>query len=109
MREVTDLVDDHRAAVAAGLVAWTEHEMVEQELASSLEEIGEALLAVGSFEDVAFLDSHARQASPLGGERVARAGGLFLFCSQLGERRFPGFFRDDRRQIHRAFLWRTAH
>src|SRR5262249_20264682 len=46
MGEVADLIDEHRAAGTAGIPRRTEHEVVEDELAASLEELGESPRAV---------------------------------------------------------------
>src|SRR5207247_8509071 len=56
MREVSDVVDEHRAAWAAGrrpsFHAGGEHEVVKDELAASVEQIEETNLAIGALEDV---------------------------------------------------------
>src|SRR5437763_384492 len=83
VREVADLVDEHRAAVAARVLVRPEHEVVEEQLTASLEEVGQARLSVRAVEDVVLVDPDSRQPAALGGERVACPGG-FLF---LGKKR----------------------
>jgi hypothetical protein len=94
MREV---VDDERAAGAAGVLVRAEHEVVEEQLPPAVEEVGEPLLAVRSVEDVLLVDLHARQPSPLGRECVLRLHRRLLPCEQLLTRSLPLRRADHRR------------
>ena len=80
-RGVPDLVDDHRAALAARLLVGAEHEVVEQELAAPVEKIDQPRLAVRALEDVVLLDPQPGQTAPLGGERVVLAGERLLLLA----------------------------
>jgi hypothetical protein len=71
--EVADLVDEHRAAIAARLLVGAEHEVVEDELTASLEEVDQARLAVPALEHVLLFDPDHRQAAALGGTSASRA------------------------------------
>ena len=79
--EVADLVDEHRATVAARILVRPEHEVVEEQLRATLEEVEQAGLAVGSLERVVLVDQHPWQAATLGGECVSRPG-CFLFLGK---------------------------
>src|SRR5436190_12853989 len=100
--EVADLVDEHGAAVAAGLLVRAEHEVVQEQLPPALEEIGQRGLALRSVEDVALVDVHPRQPPALGGERIPRAGGFLFLDEQRLSRHSPLVRGNDRWQIHRA-------
>src|SRR6266545_5416329 len=54
--EVADLVDEHRAAVAANVMVRAEHEVVEEQLPAALEEVEQRGLARRPIEDVVLLD-----------------------------------------------------
>jgi hypothetical protein len=86
MGEVADLVDDHRAAVAALVLVGTEHEVVDDQLASALEQIEQARLAVRALEDVVLLDPDPREPPALCSQRISSMSS-FLF---LGEQLFVG-------------------
>src|SRR5256886_11282550 len=104
--EVADLVDEHRTAVAAGVLVRAEHEVVEEQLAAPFEEIEQRGLALRPGEAVLLLDLHPRQPPALGGERVPRAGGFLLLDEQCVPRRLPFLRRDDRWKVHVAPLIR---
>ena len=72
--KVADLVDEHRAPVAARLLVRPEHEVVEEQLPAALKQVEQPSLPVRSVEDVVLLDSDDGQPATLGGERVARPG-----------------------------------
>ena len=56
-----EVVGPEGAALAADIVFGSEHEVVDDELALVLEELGERLLALRAFEDVVLLDPLPRQ------------------------------------------------
>src|SRR5438034_7401980 len=66
---VSDLVDEHGAAVAAGLRPATdagcEHEMVQHELTAAFEEVAQPRRALGACEHIVLLDPRHRLAAPL--------------------------------------------
>jgi hypothetical protein len=86
VRQVADLVEDHRAAVAAHVLVGAEHEVVDDELPASVEQVGEPCLAVPSVEHPVFLQTNPRQAAAFGGgARPAPLVAAFslarIFCS----------------------------
>src|SRR5437899_12233274 len=101
---MADLVDEHRAAVAARRLAGAEHEVVEDELTAPLEEVDEARFAVRALKRVVPFDPDHRQAAALGGARVSRPGRLLFLRTQLLESGFPFLLRDDSRELHRDLL-----
>jgi hypothetical protein len=85
--EVADVVDEHRTAVAArrrpAVDAGREHEVVEDALAATREEIEQTGLAVRALEDVGLVDRDHRLPAALGGERVSRPGRFLLLGEEL--------------------------
>src|SRR5438034_1864677 len=77
-----EVVGPERAALAAGVVVRSEHEVVDDELAPALEELGEGPLAVRRVEDVLLLDAFPRQRAPLFAQLVAEPGELLLLRQQ---------------------------
>ncbi len=71
--QVADLIDEHRAAGTSS--RWPavhtrgEHEVIEDQLAASLEQVAESHLAAPRDEFVRFFDFDHRQPAALGGER----------------------------------------
>ncbi len=98
---MADLVDEHRAPVAAFVLIRPEHEVIEEQLPAPLEQVEQPSLAVRPVEDVVLLDLEPRQPAALGGERVSCPGD-FLF---LGKERLTGCLPlrrgDDRWKVHR--------
>src|SRR5262249_3956767 len=78
-----DMVGPERAAHAAFLPSRPEHEMLDDQLAASAEEVGERLLSVGSVEHVSLLDLHPRQLAPLGAQAIAQPGEFLLPAQML--------------------------
>jgi hypothetical protein len=99
------LVDEHRTAGAArrrpALDAGGEHEVVEDELAASSEQIEQARLAVGAVEDIVLVDLDHGEPAALGGQRVSRPGGFLFLDEQAFARDPPLVRRHDRRKLHR--------
>jgi hypothetical protein len=73
-----DGVGDRRVDRAAGLVARAEHEVIDQQLGASLEQLAEGLLALVGVEAVVLLHSHPGQLASLARELVAQPGVLLL-------------------------------
>jgi hypothetical protein len=71
------------------------HEVVDDELKATLEQVQQTRFAVRTVEDVVFLDSHHRQPSTLGVQRVSRPGGGFFLGEQLLARNQPLGSRHD--------------
>lgn len=75
---MSDVVRVPGTARAALLPGGAEHEVIEDELAATVEEIDQADRAMFSLECVGLVDLHHRQAATFGGERIAGSGGRFL-------------------------------
>src|SRR3979490_3116715 len=84
-----DMIGQKRAAPATLLPPRTEHEMIDDQLATSLEEIAERLLAVGRVENVVLLDLHPRQLASLGAHLVTEPGEFLLLAQVLLARGEP--------------------
>jgi hypothetical protein len=75
-------VGDRRVDRAARLVARAEHEVVDEQLRSSVEQLGERLLAVVGIEAVLLLHPHPWQLASLPRELIAEPGVLLLAYQQ---------------------------
>src|SRR2546423_6866979 len=78
-----DRVGDRGADGTARLVRRAEHEMVDEQLRATIEELGERLRPRLGLEAVVLLDRHPGELPPLLRERVAAPGELLLFREQL--------------------------
>src|SRR5882672_10546123 len=99
---MSDLVGEKRAAGAAGrrpaVDTGSEHEMVEEELAAAIEQIGKTRLAVRALEHIGFVDPRHRLSATFGGQGVAGTGGCLFLCQQLVVGRLPFGRRHDLRK-----------
>jgi hypothetical protein len=102
--ELADLVDEHRASVAALLLIRSKHEVVERKLAASLEEVEQADSSVRTLEPVVLGDLVHRLAPPLCREPVALAHVGLLLRQQLLVRALPLLLRYDIGEIHSCLL-----
>ena len=75
------MVGHERAARATLLPIRSEHEVVDDQLAAPVEEVGERDLALGRVENVILLDLHPGQLAPLGAQLVASPRGFLLLLS----------------------------
>src|SRR5437660_5482103 len=75
--------------------ARAEHEMINNQLAASLEQIGQRLFSVWSVEEILLLDLDHRQFAPRRTKRVALATELLFSRQQILPRDQPLSFRYD--------------
>src|SRR5215207_5542328 len=75
-------VGNRRVDRAARLVARAEHEVVDEQLRSSVEQLGEGPLAVVGIEAVVLLHPYPGQVAPLPRELVTEPGVLLLAYQQ---------------------------
>src|SRR5436190_22221149 len=78
-----EAVGDRRARGTAGLVVRPQHEVVNEELRATSEQIGERCLAAVRVEGVLLVDAHPRELSPLPRELVAAPRVLLLGGQEL--------------------------
>ena len=84
VREQTvDGVGDRRVHRAAGRVARAEHEVVDEQLGSPVEQLDQRLLTVVGVESVLLLDRDPGQVAPLLRQLVAEPGVLLLADEEL--------------------------
>src|SRR5215472_951152 len=97
--EMTDLVNDHGAAVTAGLRptihARREHEVIQHELVPAVEQITQVRRAMGSSEDIVLLDACHGLPAPFRGEYIPRPRRRFFLRKELLVSRLPLRLRDD--------------
>jgi hypothetical protein len=79
--------------------------VVDDELASSVEQIEQAQLPGRALEDILYVDLDSRQLTALSVQRVALAGEFLFFGKQLLAGDKPRISRDDFRIIHFALLF----
>jgi hypothetical protein len=106
---VGDLVGAGRAARAALVPARTEHEVADDGLPPTVEQVEQARLALRSLEDVVLDDLDHRQHAALDVQRVALPGELLLLDQQLLASNQPLVSRHGLRQGHSALLGIALH
>jgi hypothetical protein len=94
------MIELERAADASLAPVRSEHEMLDDQLAASAEQIGEGFLPVRPIEDIGLLDLDPRQCPPLAAELVAQAGELLFLAQKLGTLCESLFLRYDRVLLH---------
>src|SRR2546426_6668407 len=95
-----DMIGQERAAPAALLPPRTEHEMIDDQLAASLEEVSERLLALRPVEHIRFFDLDPGQVAPLGTQLIAQPGEFLLLDQELLARGEPLVSRYDSVVLH---------
>src|SRR5262245_49731491 len=88
-REAVEAVRDTRAARAPRREVGSKHEVIDEELRASPEEIGEGRFALVGLEAIVLVDSNPGQLLPPSSELVATLGQGFLGLQQLEPRRKP--------------------
>jgi hypothetical protein len=78
VREVADVVDEDRAALAAGVPGRVEHEVVHDQLPAAVEQVEQRHRAARSVEDVLLVDADHRESASLGAPPVPGAGEVLL-------------------------------
>jgi len=73
-----DVIAQERTARATLLPIRTEHEMIEDQLTASVEEIGQRLFALRAVEDILLVDLDSRQLATLVAKRVSLMRELLL-------------------------------
>src|SRR5439155_20664317 len=109
------MIGHKRAALAALFPPGAEHEVIDDELTTPVEEVGERLLALGAVEHVILLDLEPRQLTPLPTELITQPGELLFLCEMRLARLEPFLSGHDlvaRHQLldglHRFVSFRSA-
>src|SRR5579863_43398 len=87
--DAVEVVGPERAALAPRLPGRIEHEMVDDELRFSREQVGQGLLAGGPVENVSLLHPLPGQIAPLGAQLIAQPRELLLLDQELFARFDP--------------------
>src|SRR6266436_1270343 len=95
LARAVDLIAEQRTAGASLLPFGTEHEMIDDELTASVEQIAERHRAVDAFEDIVLLDLDPGERAPLLRQAVALARPCLLLHKKRAPRLDPLHFRDD--------------
>src|SRR2546427_5497016 len=99
-----DVIREERAAPAAFLPLRREHEVVDDELAPAVEEVGERLLTVRPVEDIARLHADPGEPASLRAQLIAAPRDFLLLLEELLPGDEPLVARHDSRTIHLALL-----
>src|SRR5580658_2188593 len=104
MRQVPNLISA-QGTTTARVLGPAEHSgfkerTIDNQLTATLEQIGQANLALGSVELVRFLHGQPRHPSALGSQRIAGARHRLLFHEELLARSVPLLLRHDRGCVH---------
>ena len=94
--DAIEAVGAQGAMGATRLVVRAEHEMVDDELAAPLEEIGKRLIAVGTLEHVILCNFHPGKAAALFVQLILHLGKLLFLREEFLTRLDPLFRADDR-------------
>src|SRR5438034_59753 len=99
MREVpvrpVKMISQIGAAFATLFPARTEHEMINNQLAAALEQIGQSLFSLWAIKDILLLDLGHREFAPRRTKRVALASELLFPRQQILPSNQPLSFRHD--------------
>src|ERR1700687_3735695 len=88
------MIDLQRAPNAFFRLAGPHHEMFDEQLAATVEELGEGHLARGPVKDVVLLDPNPRQRSLFCAQLIAQSGERLLFLASRATRAFNHSSRD---------------
>src|SRR5258708_1856795 len=86
-----NMICEERASHASCLASRGEHEVIDDELAASVEKLGEGLAAVRSVESVLLVDLHPRHRAALGVQLIELMCDLLLFGEEFLTRCDPLF------------------
>jgi hypothetical protein len=75
------VVGEKRAADATFFPAWAEHEVINNQLAAALKEVGKRFFAVPSLEGILLLNLFPRQVAALPAQLITQMG-KFLFLAE---------------------------
>src|SRR5258706_11270515 len=98
--DVVEVVRPERAGRAALLPVGAEHEVIDDELALTREEIGERLLSLGAVEDILLLDFFPRECAAFAAQHVALAREGLLQREEFPARFHPLVVRNDAVRAH---------
>src|ERR1700688_3948203 len=94
------MIGQEGAARAARGPAGAQHEMIEYELAATLEQIGQSPLSFGRVEAVLLLDLYPWKRQALGVEPITQVRGFLFFQQQRCPRGQPFFLGYDWMILH---------
>src|SRR5690349_12546105 len=98
--DAVEAVGNVRAMRAARVPARIEHEVIDDELTSVFEEIGQRFLTLRTVEEIFLLDFLPRKLAPLTRDVVLQMREVFFFLQQRDARLEPLLMRDDRMILH---------
>src|SRR5579872_451862 len=99
-----DVVGLERASDASLGPVGAEHEMLNDQLAPPIEQLGQRLFAIRPLERVRLLDFDPRQITALFRERIELTGQLLLFREEEFSRDDPFLARDGGMLRHTEYL-----
>src|SRR5215467_13883334 len=90
-----EIVRPERAVLASRIPVGGEHEVVDDQLTSALEQVRQRFFAIWAVKDIILVHLYPRQLSPLVTQSIAQFGELLLFRQQRLACRQPLFPRYD--------------
>src|SRR5687768_17371913 len=100
MRQVADIIGEHRAALAALILVRAEHEVEDVQLAAIIKQISHVRRAVWAFKNILLVDLDHWQATTLSVQRITRAGRFLLLSQQRIAGSLPRIARYNLRKVH---------
>jgi hypothetical protein len=100
MDRIGHVVHGERATRTALVDVMQPHEVVDDQLAAALEQVGQRHLAVRALEHVVLVDGHRGKCAPLLGQRGELPAGGLLLGQQVLARRQPILARRGMRDFH---------
>src|SRR4029077_13124867 len=91
-----EMIRQVRTALATLLPAWAEHEMIDNQLAATVEEIGQRFFAIRSVENIRLADVSPWQFASMPAHFVAQPSQFLLASEQILARDQPLASRHDR-------------
>ena len=90
-----EMIGQIGAAFATLLPAWTEHEMINDQLTAAVEQIGQCFFAIRALEHVLLVDLDHWQLAPRCAQRISLAREFLFQSQQIFPRHEPFLFRYD--------------
>ena len=102
-----DVIGEERATGAACAPARAKHKVIDNELASAIEQLSQILLALGSVKDIILLNFHPRQSQTFCIDFVAEMRKFLFFQQQRFARSEPLFLGYNLTMLHIVLQGRT--
>jgi hypothetical protein len=103
-----DVIDFERAADALRLLPRRQHEVFDEKLAASVEQLGQRHFAIRPIENIFLVDLHPRQRPAFRGQLIAQPSQFLLPLEQISSRHQP-YRRQNNLMLLNPFFRQRAH